>query len=688
MPHFSRILIANRGEIAVRIMRACREAGITTVAVYSEADRHALHARTADVALPIGPAPATQSYLNSAAIIAAAQISGATAIHPGYGFLSENPDFAEACAVAGITFIGPPPAAIRLMGSKSAAKAVAIAAGVPTVPGYQGDNQTNTTLLAEAMAIGFPVMIKAAAGGGGKGMRAVHSERGFLEALAAAQREAQAAFGDATVLLEKLLVHPRHIEFQIMGDTFGTYIHLGERECSVQRRHQKIIEEAPSVALNDELRATMGLSAIRIAQASGYVNAGTIEFLLDDAGNYYFLEMNTRLQVEHPVTEQVTGRDLVHMQIAIAAGMPLQSIVPFTSPTARRPAEPIPIVPRGHAIEVRLYAEDPTTYLPATGTVLAFDVPRSPGVRLDSGAVAGDAASMYYDPLLAKIIVTADDRPTALARLQATLDHVAILGVTTNLPLLRHIIADAVFQQGNVSTDYLDNHGPFVDEELSLEQQQLLIMAVGLVAREQSRQPSPQVRSPWSVGAMQSNRTTTRYQVGSTAWKLTIQAESVGASAVTAWLNDVQVALDIDAMDQPIAYAYDRDRCSLLIRHNHQQRTVWVAQQPEDNTWLVTDGVHTLAVRKPAALDMNHTGNPVAAVGGARILTAPMAGTVIQVRATVGDMVTERQSLVIMTAMKMEHTITAPLPAKVVRVLCHEGDVVKGGTALIELLAE
>ena len=444
MPYFTKVLVANRGEIAVRVMRACRELGIATVATFSDVDRFALHARVADEAVAIGPAPARESYLNIPAIIAAAQATGAQAIHPGYGFLSENADFAAACAAAAITFIGPPPDAIRLMGSKTAAKAAVAQAGVPTVPGYQGEDQSPAALAKAAKRIGFPVMIKAAAGGGGKGMRVVQRADDFADALAAAQREALAAFGDATVFLEKAVLRPRHIEFQIMADQFGNCIHLGERECSIQRRHQKVIEESPSVALTPELRTAMGTAATRAALAAGYVNAGTVEFLLDQEGSYYFLEMNTRLQVEHPVTEQVTGRDLVHLQLAIAAGEHL-------------PLRQAEIASRGHAIEVRLYAEDPVTYLPATGTLLAYDPPTGPGIRLDSGVARGDAVTMYYDPMLAKLIVTAADRSLAIARLRVALSDFGILGVTTNLPLLRRIITDERFQRGATFTDFLES---------------------------------------------------------------------------------------------------------------------------------------------------------------------------------------------------------------------------------------
>src|SRR5712692_2814634 len=443
---FKKILIANRGEIAVRIMATCRDMGIATVAIYSEADRHALHTRTADEAYAIGPAPAPQSYLNITTILAVARRSGAEAIHPGYGFLSENAAFVEACERAGIVFIGPPAAAMRLMGSKIAAKRLAQSVGAPTIPGYNGDSQDDAILLQEAQRIGFPLLIKASAGGGGKGMREVHSAADFLDQLAGARREAQSAFADSTVFLERLLLQPRHVEIQVLGDRFGHLIHLGERECSIQRRHQKIVEESPSVALTPTLRAQMGAAAVRIAQAAGYVNAGTLEFMLDSDKRFYFLEMNTRLQVEHPVTELVTGLDLVRQQIRIAAGEPLELAQEQISP-------------RGHAIEMRLYAEDPQqNFLPSTGIVSTFVPPTGPGLRVDSGIQSGDEITQYYDPMIAKLIVYGQDRPAAIARLRAALEQQAVLGVQTNASLLLAIATHAAFHEGQTYTNFLEAH--------------------------------------------------------------------------------------------------------------------------------------------------------------------------------------------------------------------------------------
>src|SRR5438132_4145538 len=439
---FKKILIANRGEIAMPIMATCREMGIRTVAVYSDADRSARHAREADEAYYIGPAPASQSYLGISIILDVAKESGAEAIHPGYGFLAENAAFVEACEKAGIIFIGPPASAMRLMGSKIAAKQLAQSVGAPTIPGYNGESQDDMVLMSEAKRIGFQLIIKASAGGGGKGMREVHTASDFLDQLAGARREAQAAFGDATVFLERFVQQPRHVEIQVLGDTFGNLIHLGERECSIQRRYQKIVEESPSVALTPALREEMGAAAVRIAKAAGYVNAGTLEFMLDTDKRFYFLEMNTRLQVEHPVTECVTGLDLVRHQICIAAGEPL--ILAQDQ-----------ITHRGHAIEVRIYAEDPEhNFLPSTGTITLFVKPGGPSIRIDSGIESGDEITQYYDPMIAKLIAFGEDRPAAIARLQRALEETAIFGVITNVSLLHDISVHPAFREGLTHTNF------------------------------------------------------------------------------------------------------------------------------------------------------------------------------------------------------------------------------------------
>lgn len=444
MTPLRKVLIANRGEIAVRIAHACRELGITTVAVYSEVDAHALHTRLADEASLIGPPPPTESYLCIERILAVAQQTQCDAIHPGYGFLAENATFAEAVADAGLIFVGPDAAAIRAMGSKTAARAVMQAAGVPVVPGFQ-ESDEDDALLQAAPQIGFPLLIKAVAGGGGKGMRTVRALADFPDALQSARNEAQRAFGDSRVYLEKLLEAPRHVEFQVFGDQQGNLVHLFERECSIQRRHQKIIEETPSPLLDDDLRQRMGAAAIQAAQAVNYTNAGTVEFLVDGDCQFYFLEMNTRLQVEHPITELVTGLDLVKWQLRIAAGEPL-------------PLSQAAISQRGHALECRIYAEDPWhDFLPAVGKIHYLSPPTAPGIRVDSGVCSGDEVTHYYDPMIAKLSVLAETRQEAIERMERALHDFVILGnVTTNIPFLRAVLTHPDFVQGVATTQFVE----------------------------------------------------------------------------------------------------------------------------------------------------------------------------------------------------------------------------------------
>jgi len=441
---FKKILIANRGEIAVRIIRACREMGITAAAVFSQSDQRALHVRLADEAYEIGPAPAGESYLSIERILEAAQTCGAQAIHPGYGFLSENAAFARAVEKAGLVFIGPNPDTIAVMGDKGQARARMQAAGVPVVPGYQGIDD-DESLSAAAREVGFPLLLKAAAGGGGKGMRVVHTLDELPASAAAARREAQHAFGDGRLILERYIPHARHIEFQVLADRHGNLVHLFERECSLQRRHQKILEESPSVLLDSALREKMGTAAITAARTIGYVNAGTVEFILDPVScEFFFLEMNTRLQVEHPVTELTVGLDLVQWQIRIAAG-------------ERLPFKQGDLAQRGHAIECRLYAEDPSNnFLPATGRLLAYAEPVGPGLRVDSGYANGDEVSIHYDPLIAKIIAWGEDRPAAIRRLAAALNNTVLLGTLNNGQFLQDVLAEPDFVKGEVHTTWVE----------------------------------------------------------------------------------------------------------------------------------------------------------------------------------------------------------------------------------------
>ena len=465
---FTKILIANRGEVAVRIIRACQEMGIRTVAVYSDADADALHTMLAEESVRIGPPSPGQSYLCGDCILGVAQQLGCDAIHPGYGFLSENADFAEAVQEAGLTWIGPSPAAMRTMGSKTSARAAMAAAGVPIVPGYQA-SQKDADLLAAAAQLGFPLLVKATAGGGGKGMRIVDDPAELPAALQSARREAQNAFGDARIYLERLIRSPRHIEFQVFGDVHGNAVHLFERECSVQRRHQKIVEETPSPLLDADLRRRMGEASVAAVRAVGYVNAGTLEFLVDPADrSFYFLEMNTRLQVEHPITEQVTGVDLVKLQLQVAAGAP----IPFTQEQ---------VAQRRHAIECRIYAEDPANgFMPSVGKVLRAVEPVGPGVRVDAGITTGDEVTVHYDPMIAKLIVLGEDRADAVRKMDWALSRYVILGLTTNIPFLHALIGHEIFRRGEATTDFVERY--FADWQPDAAEPPDLVLAAAALA--------------------------------------------------------------------------------------------------------------------------------------------------------------------------------------------------------------
>ncbi|MCB9367003.1 MAG: acetyl-CoA carboxylase biotin carboxylase subunit [Calditrichaeota bacterium] len=485
------LLIANRGEIAVRVMRTARALGIRTIAVFSDADRDALHVEIADEAVHIGASPASESYLNVEKIIAAAREHGAEAIHPGYGFLSENPEFSEAVQLAGLTFVGPPADAMRRLGDKISSRELATQHNVPITPGALLPEGTAAQAKTKAEEIGFPVLIKAAAGGGGKGMRIVRSADEVEESFDAARREAKSAFGNDAVYLEKYIDNPRHVEFQVFCDGHGNAVHLGERECSVQRRHQKIIEESPSVALTPDLRKRMGEAAIRIIKAAGYVNAGTVEFLLD-GDKFYFLEVNARLQVEHPVTEMVTGEDLVAWQLTVASGEKL----PKTQEQIRF---------RGHAIECRVYAEDPTNgFLPSSGTVLRLEEPHSPGLRVDSGIREGFEIPVYYDPILSKVICWADDRTHAIARMRDALKHYVLLGVRAPLGYLQDVLAHPEFVKGNLSTHFIAQHFSEWKEPLPTGEALAALLAAAneqtrATSRAASGNGSAQTATPWQT---------------------------------------------------------------------------------------------------------------------------------------------------------------------------------------------
>jgi len=670
---FRKILIANRGEIAVRIMATCREMGIRTVAVYSDADRNAQHVREADEAYAIGPAPAAESYLRIEAILDAARQSGAEAIHPGYGFLSENVAFVEACEQADIVFIGPPAAAMRLMGSKIAAKELALSVHAPIIPGYNGESQEDEVLMREAEHIGFPLLIKASAGGGGKGMREVYKGDNFAEQLAGARREALMAFGDGTVFLERLIAQPRHVEIQVLGDTFGNLIHLGERECSIQRRHQKIVEESPSVALTPALRAEMGAAAVRIAKAASYVNAGTLEFILDSDKRFYFLEMNTRLQVEHPVTELVTGLDLVRHQLLIAAGEPLQ---------LKQEA----ISPRGHAIEVRLYAEDPEhNFLPSTGMVTRFIEPQGPGVRVDSGIATDDEITQFYDPMIAKLIVYAEDRMAAISRMRQALEQSVVFGVKTNTPLLHSIVTHPAFQEGRTHTAFLVEHGltgQNIQQEHTSLPHEVLIAAALVDSADRGVEKSIEYghQSTLDIDAVNPWKTLGPWRMIGEAQRITYTYQGK-EHLVALYPGSRKVQIDKQPIQEVNALFGNDDL--VVLRYASEQIRLHV-QRSTDGTDVALHGqMYRLKRRQPPDLDTAARGSNPASVQ--KTLTAPMAGTIVRVQVHDGEQVKQHQMLVVLSAMKMEHTIAAPYAGTVKRVYYPEGAVVKGGATLVEM---
>jgi 3-methylcrotonyl-CoA carboxylase alpha subunit len=652
--YFDKLLIANRGEIAVRIIRACRELGIASVAVYSAADRAALHVRLADEAYLLGPAAPAESYLHIERILDAARRCGAQALHPGYGFLSERAEFARACVAAGVAFIGPSPEAIDLMGSKIAAKRLAEQAGVPTVPGYLGDEQRPELLREQALRVGFPLLIKASAGGGGRGMRVVREPVAFADALEGARREARAAFGDDAVFLERLIERPRHIEIQVLADAHGGCVHLFERECSIQRRHQKIVEESPSTALTPQLRAEIGAAAVRLALAAGYRNAGTLEFMLDEQGRYYFLEMNTRLQVEHPVTELVAGVDLVRLQIAIAAG-------------ARLPFAQADLSQRGHAIEARIYAEDSTTFLPATGRVALFAPAGGPGIRNDAGLESGDEVSVYYDSMLAKLIVAAPDRESALARLRCALDDYTVLGVTTNLPLLRAIIAHPDFAAGATRTDFLDATGltgaSFEPGEAPAD-----ILVAAAVSQLQAPLSTLQAPAPWRL---MSDGIRLRYTFGETEQVVVV------SRAAERWRVE---AAGVAHMVSPIAW--QPDQLTLELDGRRVERFL-IAR--ERDLLLISWRGASYRLGRVGALSVDALSGRVGRAHGHASLEAPMPGTMIKVLVEEGQTVAARQPLVVLEAMKMEHVVVAPYDGVVLKLPFRAGALVAKGVALVEL---
>ncbi|MBX3675717.1 MAG: ATP-grasp domain-containing protein [Rhodocyclaceae bacterium] len=643
---FSKILIANRGEIAIRVIRSCRALGIRSVAVVSAADRHALHARLADEVYEIGAAPPRESYLNIARLITAAQATGAEAVHPGYGFLSENADFAEACAAAGLVFIGPPVEAIRLMGNKAEAKRRMREAGVPCIPGYDGTDQSDATLIREAEKIGLPLMIKAAAGGGGRGMRRVADFAALPAALASARSEAQSAFGSGELIIEYALTAPRHVEVQVFADTQGNVIHLGERDCSIQRRHQKVIEEAPSPAVTPELRVRMGEAAVRAARAIGYVGAGTIEFLLAE-GDFVFMEMNTRLQVEHPVTELITGLDLVDLQLRVAAGEPL-------------PLSQSDVQLNGHAIEARLYAENPDAgFLPQTGTLLRWASPA--GVRVDAGVETGSEITSYYDPLLAKIVAHGATRDAARQKLIAALRETTALGVATNKAFLVGCLEHPEFTARRATTDFIAAHfAPQADADPRTE----LLAAAALVFAQKSaaRLPQPELAFWRSSGAA-----TTHFALGvgnrTVSLRLTFK-ENVHFEAEVGGIAIQLELLEFGPETCRIAFA------GLIHEVRH-------AFDPEGRLHLEVDGAQAVV----SDLTMQPAQAREATAGSGR-LTPPMNGRIVAVLAAAGAQVKRGQGLIVLESMKMEHTLAAPCDGVLAELTCAVGEQVAPGKLL------
>jgi 3-methylcrotonyl-CoA carboxylase alpha subunit len=659
---FTKILIANRGEIACRVIKTARRMGIRTVAVYSEADAGARHVRLADEAVCIGAPSPKESYLVADKIIAAALATGAQAVHPGYGFLSENEDFAEACAKNGLVFIGPPVSAIRAMGSKSEAKKLMEKAGVPLTPGYHGDNQEPEFLKQQADAIGYPVLIKAAAGGGGKGMRAVSKSEEFLDALASCKREAQSSFGDQHVLIEKYLQRPRHIEIQVFGDSHGNCVYLFERDCSVQRRHQKVVEEAPAPNMPPERRAAMGKAAVDAAQAVGYVGAGTVEFIVNQDGTFYFMEMNTRLQVEHPVTEMITGLDLVEWQLKVGAGETL-------------PLRQEQLAIRGHALEARIYAEDPDKgFLPSIGKLIHLAPPAETlHVRVDTGVEQDDEISPHYDPMIAKLIVWDETRARALARMLQALADYRVVGVSNNIGFLSRLVACPAFAQADLDTGLIERERSFLFPETAEPPAEAwLVAALAELIRDQQyalaeAEASGDPHSPWHERdgwrlngnarreiKLRAGETEKVVNAGYAGESFTLEFEGQ-TTAATGRFAGSELRVDLGGR-----------RINVTVVAANEKRHVFI------------DGICFVF----AAIDpLFHAGSGGGAEGG---LTAPMPGKIIALIAEVGGKVEKGAPLLILEAMKMEHTITAPAAGTIKAFRFNVGEQVSDGAELVE----
>lgn len=660
MPAFNKILIANRGEIACRVMRTAKELGYRTVAVYSEADAGARHVHVADEAVCIGPAQVNQSYLVIDAIIAAAKKTGADAIHPGYGFLSENADFARACEAAGIVFIGPTVEAIHLMGSKRLSKIAMLEAGVPCIPGYEGAAQDEDTLIREAGRIGYPLMIKASAGGGGRGMRLVHEASELAEQIRTARSEAQNAFGSGELILERAVIKPRHVEIQVFGDQLGNIVYLGERDCSVQRRHQKVVEEAPCPVMTPTLRQAMGEAAVKAAASVNYVGAGTVEFLLDQSGEFFFLEMNTRLQVEHPVTELITGQDLVAWQIRAAAGQPL-------------PLQQDEILLTGHAMEVRLYAEDAAhNFLPQTGQVLRWEPELLDGVRIDHGLVEGQEISPFYDPMLAKIIAYGATRDDARRKLVRAVEECVLLGVNGNQRFLANLLANPEFASGNATTAFIAEH---FNADPSLTAQapaasELAIAAALLYQQSANARAHQRELAGWRSAGSAPWQFTLKH--GEQKHRVNLEVQVAGSQpSLLATVGDTQVSLTLLASD---------GRWLTLELDGIRRRIAY--QQQGEQLWLYGHYGNL------ELLDVTHepAGGQNAASSGA--VKAPMDGAIVDVLVSEGERVSKGQLLVVLEAMKMEHPMKAGVDGTVRRIGVSKGDQVKNRQLLVEIEAD
>ncbi len=657
------LLIANRGEIACRVIRTARRMGIRTVAVFSDADADALHVTMADAAYPIGPAPARESYLNATRIIDAARQSGADAIHPGYGFLSENAEFAVACAAAGLVFVGPPPAAIRAMGSKAAAKALMAEAGVPLVPGYHGTDQDPAVLAAQAAGIGYPVLIKASAGGGGKGMRVVETAAGFAEGLALAKGEAASSFGDDRMLIERYLTQPRHIEIQVFADTHGHTVSLFERDCSIQRRHQKVVEEAPAPGMDAARRASMGEAACAAARAIGYVGAGTVEFIAEGDA-FYFMEMNTRLQVEHPVTEMITGQDLVEWQLRVAAGEALPPTPGIT----------------GHAIEMRVYAEDPDRdFMPAIGRIDHLRLPgESAHVRIDTGVRQHDAISVHYDPMIAKLIVWDRDRAAAVQRMRGALAAYEVVGVRTNLDLLRRIAAHPAFAAASLDTGFIARHAADLTPERDAAPDAVLAAAAARVVADRATEAadaaarSTDPYSPWAAASA--------WRMNGDGYQDVVLREGDATHTIRVHPGpDAAMRIDLPGgsalvrLDPagPNRFALSVDGAIVTVSVPRQTDSVTVVQGGMNWPFTVVDPL------APAMLEQ---------VGGDRVV-APMPGRVIDVRTAPGAAVTKGEVLLVLEAMKVQMRLTAPRDGVIDAVRAIAGELVDDGAELVTYAA-